>query len=1184
MKQRLIVTLLLLATLLSAASGVGIYANGIEEDSVAGVEGISSVDLPLGTPYETALNSLPKTATLNIKNSMGTESQLLHTAGFSQGDWTLFNQSAITLSGGKIAINRSVANAKALTGGEYDNFVLEATLRGTANNPDNNFGVMFRAKDVTDKNADSYNGYYVGIGKNDGRYAFVVGYADGKWHMIYDTPIDYRPNTEYDLKVVVYENTMAAFLDGELMYKGNASLYDSGRVGIRTYHQLFECSALAVRTLSDADLADAEIVLSDKQQAELDAWHCDNYDADTAGGYLFETTVKGTDYKVTCTVNLIDEWEIDEEMMNLSYKNVSITDGFFKEYIKLMLCQVVPTAIANVEKSTGGMPNIINAAKMHRGESYSAFAGALYVDSDVHKVLESMCYALTIDAAGDADIEKAKADIAAKLEEWIPYFVDAQESSGYFDTYYTLQPQLNKFSDVDKHELYCMGHFMEAAVAHYECTNGDTRLLDVAVKCADYLGTVFGEGKRKQIPGHQEIELALLRLARTMLNLGEEYSVKAHKYADLAVYFLSVRGDHEGRDVEGKLPERYWQDHARVEDQTEAVGHAVRAQYMYTAMAEIASLDETYREKYQNALNSLWKDVTYTKQYVTGGVGQSAANEGFDDSYLLPNASAYCETCAGISNMMWNRSMSKLYVNSAYADQIETDLYNAVLGCVNLDGDKFYYHNSLAGSDMRNAWYGTACCPPNLTRTILSLGGYIYNYKSDALYVNQYIANKASVQLAGGEVSITMQSEMPGSGKGSIALHMEKNSEFTLYLRMPAWSDGVKIKVNGKAVAGDLKNENGYILLKDTWSNGDSIEFEFNMPVLFEETDEKVTGNIGCVSLRRGPIVYCAEEIDNSFGIKNAYVDVKSSVETVFVQCLDGKEDPYGVKDMYILKADGYVKGLSQNTPVTWTFVPFYARMNRGKNYMTVYVSKESKLTNLAQVAKPSASYTFSGDSPDNLNDGSDSKDARWTSWKDGEVLKDPYVQYDFEEAVKLKGCEIWWYDDNGGVRLADGFEIYYLNDESSDFVPVSHEDKYLCEHADGFITYLFEEVEATSIRIVIHNSKAAPGIVEWKLIGSFGLEEEEDEGSGSEVGEGSEIGEDSQIGAGEDSVTEEPEKENEENIKPEPEGENTQIEGENKNEKSSDGVSLWLVGGILAAAAALGAVLLLLFKKKKTA
>ena len=773
-------------------------------------------------------------------------------------------------------------------------------------------------------------------------------------------------------------------------------------------------------------------------------------------------------------------------LQNVPLQDVSVTAGFFRDYIRLTICKIIPAAIDNVEKGTGGMPNIINAAKLHRAEPHAGFSGAFYVDSDVHKVLESMCLALTIDPMEDRAIRDAQQQIRSKLETWIPYYVDAQDENGYFDTYYILQPHLTKYSDVNHHELYCMGHFIEAALAHYACTGGtDTRLFDMAIRIADHLAATFGtaEGLRKQIPGHQEIELALLKLSLCCRTHGSDYAEKAQSYRALAAFFLDMRGNYEGRTVNCGAHD-YWQDHLPVEQQTSAVGHAVRAQYMYTAMAELSCLDPARKARYANALSALWNDVTHTKQYVTGGVGHVDHGEGFSVSYDLPNDKSYCETCAGIANMLWNRAMSKLAPASVYAEQIETDLYNAVLGCVNFDGNAFFYQNYLFSSDglTRNAWYGTACCPPNLTRTLLSVGSYIYNISDTALYINQYISNEASVTLGNVPVQVSMESDFPNNGSGSLTLSMDKPADFTLYLRRPDWTDKTTVKLNGTTLR-LAPDENGWLAVSKTWQNGDTIAFDFSMPVRFEKTPEQVQQNIGYAAVRRGPLVYCAEAADNSFRMRLAVIDETADTKLVWTDSLDGAADPYGVRDLYLLKQPGSLRDQTGTKPVTWTLVPFYARCNRAKGYLSVFLPVAFLAQELHQFAVPSASYTYAGDSPLHLNDGSDNPANRWTSWNNGNVLQNPWVQYDFETPVDVAGCKIWWYDDKGGVQLPDGFEIYYKSSAAADFKPVQHTGSYTCDRADTFQLYTFAPVRATSLRIVCFVSKAAAGIVEWKLL-----------------------------------------------------------------------------------------------------
>ncbi len=1069
--------------------GTRISAEEIAEGEILSAEADPGPIVTPGTSYEAVLSRLPATARVTLASGGAPAAETFHTAAFTPGAWTLFDGEAISFSGGALTVEKESTKVKALTGEEYGDFVLEATLRGTSAAINNNFGVMLRASDVTAAGADSYRGYYVGIGRYGSSSALTVGYADGAWHLIKAVPTDYRTGQDYALKVLLCGETLAVWLDGKLLYRDELSLFSRGRVGLRTYKQLFSCSSFAVRTPSPAELDEAGARPSRETEAAVDGWSCPDYRADVPGTYCFTGRIRGTDYPVETTVSVAAPYRIAEAVSSLPYGAVRITGGFFREYIRETVCVIVPTAIANVEKTTGGIPNIRNAAKKNRGEASAPFSGAFYVDSDVHKVLESMCYALAVDAAGDAAIRTAQESIRKKLEEWIPYYLGAQEPSGYFDTYYTLNAGEEKFSDTDKHELYCMGHFIEAAVAHHECTNGgDSRLFDMAIRCADYLAATFGEGagRRKQIAGHQEIELALLRLARRCVALGGDYAAKASVYAGLAAFFLDVRGDYDGRTVMGDKSQ-YRQDHLPVDRQLSAVGHAVRAQYMYAAMAELASLDQTYAKKYDKALNALWRDVSETKQYVTGGVGQTAANEGFAASYFLPDKSSYCETCAGIANMMWNRAMGKLYGSSAYADRVETDLYNTVLGCVGFDGDSFFYQNRLASMDgfVRNRWFGTACCPPNLTRTLLSLGGYLYRYTEDAVLIDQYVTSEAAVPLAAGEVSLTVESELPWQGRGSVTIAPGSAGTFSLSLRLPSWTERALIRVNGReeTVSPDA---DGYLTLRRAWRDGDRVDFEFPMPVLFSETPAQVKENVGRVSLRRGPIVYCAEGKDNDFNVFFAYIDRTAEPVLEWTDSLDGKEDPYGVRDMMKIKLPGKTDGLGPVRESVWTFIPFYARANRGSSPMTVYVQTGEKERALHQYAVPSASYTYNGDSVYNLNDGTDSKSNRWTSWNAKEVKKDPWVRYDFDEPVELSGCRIWWYQDSSGVKLPKGLGILYRDEATGAFRPVTGEGPYSASHADGFITYRFETVRTTAIRVAITNGEKAVGIVEWELIGKM--------------------------------------------------------------------------------------------------
>lgn len=804
----------------------------------------------------------------------------------------------------------------------------------------------------------------------------------------------------------------------------------------------------------------------------------------------------------------------NEAKRAVPFSEVDVNEGFLHDYIKLTICNVIPTAIDNVEKPNGGINNIKNCANWHRyGGNRPDHEGALYVDSDVHKVLESMCMALDTPSGGDQDIEAAQAKIKQKLEEWIPIYQWAPDQSdapnqyaGYFDTYWSLDPNYTKYSNTDRHELYCQGHFIEAAVAHYRYSKNiqiepDTRLLDVAINSADHISKTFGTdaSQRKQIPGHEEIELSLLKLAKLCQEIGGKYGANADKYIKTAAFFLGVRGDYEGRtvdDTKGSKRE-YYQDHAKVEDQRKAVGHAVRAQYLYTGMCDLASIDSQYAAKYDQALKALWDDVTNKKQYVTGGIGdQRHSNEGFDDEYYLPNYGSYCETCAGVANMMWNRAMSTLYDGAKYADQIETDLYNNVLGHINFDGNKFYYQNRMATTNAydRSQWYGTACCPPNFTRTILQLGGYIYNTTSNDIFINQYISNKANFLVGDNYANINMNSGFPYDSKGQITVKPQTAGTFNVHLRKPSWSDNYSIKINGVSYVPQEKD--GYLVISgQTWvKDGTTIEFDFDMPLKYVRADERVEADKGQVSLRRGPIFYCAEGCDNDakFDFNKAYVVPGGDYNFEYVKSLDGKDNPFGVRSVYVLNHAGKELNGFKTKDITWRFIPYYARCNRDLSGMRVFVHDYSQPIKTHQMAVPSASFTSKYDTISGINDGVQEPDVRWTSYKDEEVLKNPWVQYNFDTPISFKGFRIWWYEDNKGVRLPDNwsFKVYNKAENTWKDYDLNNTDQVKVINEDPYKTYIFTEIyKGDAIKLTMTNEKSqhAVGIVEWELVDEHG-------------------------------------------------------------------------------------------------
>lgn len=799
-----------------------------------------------------------------------------------------------------------------------------------------------------------------------------------------------------------------------------------------------------------------------------------------------DSTMKDpTNQEDTVTVNT------DGVARSVVFTDVTISDTFWSPRQKQFVCETIMTGIENVESYGGGVDNFINAARMHNGEAYGGHQGALYVDSDVHKLLEAMCYALQLDAEGDATLLVYKNRIRNKLEEWIPYYQGAQEADGYFDTYFTLSHPRDKWTDFNLHELYCMGHFYEAAVAHYRMTDGeDTRLFDMAIKNADYVESLFGPGKWKQVPGHQEIELALLKLANLCREIGTmngvDYAAKAEKYVALSQFFLDTRGDHEGRHGESFWPEGC-QDDKPILEQTEALSHAVRAQYMYTAMAD--AMIQSGKDTYNEVLHALWDSVN-TKTYATGGVGVSDHHEGFGPDYYMPIASAYCETCSSIANMMWNQRMNMLFGSSRYADKIEHVLYNAMLSGINLDGNRFFYTNvvSTAGRE-RVEWYGTACCPPNLMRTVLSLGGYIYVQKADEIRMNLYIGNEADLIVTDGALKLKVETDFPWDGNVKITVNAEDTRAMSLRLRVPNWATGANtVKLNGEAYAAEA-DADGYITLTRNWEDGDTVELYFPMEVQDIPMVEGVQETKDYTVLRRGPIVYAIEQVDNAQQPKLYYLKENAQFTATWVENLDGKADPYGLRGvMTITTEDAAVLNYGTEEQQTLTLVPYYATANRGAVPMEVYISTAVKEQPLEFYATPSASFTFTEftDSVNGLNDGNDAPASRWTSYT-GPL--NPWVEYAFEETVTIWGSKVMWYDDNGGVQVPNGLKIQYW--DGSKFVDVSSSVDFKNFPKNEYATYTFDKVTTTKIRLVMDNSKTqkACGIVEWKLIGTSATE-----------------------------------------------------------------------------------------------
>jgi DUF1680 family protein len=627
---------------------------------------------------------------------------------------------------------------------------------------------------------------------------------------------------------------------------------------------------------------------------------------------------------------------------------VEIADGFWSPRLDTNREVTLPHDFDKCER-TGRIANFAVAGGLVAG----AFVGRFgFNDSDVYKVLEGASYTLAL--RPDPELERTVDAVVAKIAA-------AQADDGYLYTAGTIGTLLEtpiccvsrpRWSDVASgHELYDAGHMYEAAVAHYQAT-GRRTLLDVALRNADLLVRTFGPGGRHDVPGHQEVELGLVKLARVT---GQE------KYLDLARFFLDQRGRSEGHKLYGP----YNQDDRPVTEQTEAEGHAVRAGYMYSAMADVSAL--TGDRAYLAALDRLWNDVVSRKLYLTGGVGARRENEGFGAAYELPNRTAYAETCAAIANAMWNHRMFLLTGDAKYLDVVERVVYNGVLSGVSLDGERFFYPNPLASDGKekfnqgqaagRSPWFDCSCCPTNLVRFLPSIPGYVYASRGRQLFVNLFVAGHAEVSLDGLAVKVRQETRYPWEGRVTLTLDPEHEDAFTLRVRVPGWARGrpvpsglyryagsgeapYTLAVNGTRVLPEL--DRGFAVLRRRWRPGDTVELALPMAVRRVLSDERVKADAGRVALERGPLVYCAEAVDNGGEVFNLVLPDDAPLGA------RSRPDLLGGVTVVTGRALGLHPSADGRSVVTreqdFLAVPYAFWANRGAGEMEVWLSRRVTL------------------------------------------------------------------------------------------------------------------------------------------------------------------------------------------------------------------------------------------------
>ena len=634
----------------------------------------------------------------------------------------------------------------------------------------------------------------------------------------------------------------------------------------------------------------------------------------------------------------------DYPIRPVPFTQVQFTDAFWAPRLETNRTVTIPYAF-RMNEETGRVDNFRKAARLMSGPH----AGRRFNDTDVYKAMEGAAYSLLLHP--DPALE-------SRLDELITVIAKAQEPDGYLYTARTIDPK-NPAAGAGperwyylrgSHELYNSGHMFEAAVAHFQAT-GKRTFLDIAVKNADLLVRTFGPDKLRDIPGHQEVEIGLAKLYRVT---GKQ------AYLDLAKFFLDERGRPRERPLyPADSPfalyngREYMQDHKPVLEQDEAVGHAVRAMYMYAGMADVAALRG--EADYIRAIDRLWANVVGKKIYLTGGVGARDTSEAFGDAYELPNAEAYTETCAAIGNAFWNQRLFLLHGEARFMDVFERVLYNGLLSGVSLSGDRFFYQNPLASSGgvERSAWFEVACCPPNMTRFLPSLPGYVYAVRGSDLFVNLFVGSTAEVEVAGRRVRVVQETRYPWDGLVKIRLEGDLPPGFSLLVRIPGWARGEAVpsdlyrflgtakeqaafRVNGRAAANEL--ENGYARIRRAWKAGEIVELTLPMPVRRVVAHPSVAADAGRVALQRGPLVYCVEGIDNEGSVRDLTLSDMASLASAF--------RPDLLNGMVVVTARGSAGETGGVGPAgakerPFVAIPYYAWANRGAGEMAVWLKRK---------------------------------------------------------------------------------------------------------------------------------------------------------------------------------------------------------------------------------------------------
>lgn len=783
----------------------------------------------------------------------------------------------------------------------------------------------------------------------------------------------------------------------------------------------------------------------------------------------------------------------DAPIEEVPFTQVRLDDAFWTPRIETNRTVSIPSAFKECEKN-GRFDNFAIAGGLMKGEHRGDFS---FDDTDPYKIIEGASYSLAVkyDEALDAYLDSVITLIAA-----------AQEPDGYLTTCVTNRCERlsgwwgkSRWEKINSHELYNSGHLYEAAVAHFLAT-GKHSLLDVAVRNADLVCQVFGPGEgQKHVPsGHPIVEMALAKLYKTTGN---------EKYLQTARYFV----EETGRGTDGHRLSQYSQDHKPILQQEEIVGHAVRAGYLYSGVADVAAL--TGDTAYFHALCRIWENMAGKKLYITGGIGSRAQGEGFGPNYELNNHTAYCETCASIANVYWNHRMFLATGEAKYADVLERALYNGVLSGVSLDGDKFFYDNPLEsmGQHERQRWFGCACCPGNITRFMASVPNYMYATQGDDIYVNLYIQSRAHLQTMTNEVELEQTTAYPWEGKVSVRVNPAHEGRFALRLRIPGWAQNAPVPsdlysftdrhgkytltVNGKKADASLTD--GYATVVRNWQADDVVELTLPMDIRRVRANEAVEDDRGKLAISRGPIVYCLEGKDQADStVFNKYIPDGTPMEATFdADLLNGVMVLTGTA--HEVEKDGSVK------EVPFKAIPYSTWNNRGADQMAVWIPEA------AEFARPTPEPTIASRARTLMLQAPIQKDApesaavetwawgvndQWEPKRSSDTSK-PYhywwlkngsletLAYDFDRSYTVSGVDVYWLDFDhydGNFRVPESWKLYYKTDKG--WKEVEALNKYTVKK-DCYNHLDFKPVETTGLKIAAQLQKGnSGGVIEWKV------------------------------------------------------------------------------------------------------